>query len=41
LEISQGEYVARPSTLLLHVDAQKRIFVSGDVVEIARGTLDL
>ena len=41
LEISQGEYVARPSTLFLHVDAQRRIFVSGDVVEIARGTLDL
>ena len=41
LEISQGEYVARPSTLYLHVDAQRRIFVSGDVVEIARGTLDL
>lgn len=41
LEISQGEYVARPSTLYLHVDAQRRIFVSGDVVEIACGTLDL
>jgi PhzF family phenazine biosynthesis protein len=39
LEISQGEYVARPSTLFLHVDAQRRIFVSGDVVEIAHGTL--
>ena len=41
LQISQGEYVARPSTLFLHVDGQRRIFVSGDVVEIARGTLDL
>jgi PhzF family phenazine biosynthesis protein len=41
LQISQGEYVARPSTLLLHVDAERRIFVSGDVVEIARGILDL
>lgn len=41
LQISQGEYVARPSTLFLHVDADARIFVSGDVVEIARGTLDL
>lgn len=41
LEISQGEYVARPSTLFLQVDAQRRILVSGDVVEIARGTLDL
>ncbi|HWK48421.1 MAG TPA: PhzF family phenazine biosynthesis protein [Steroidobacter sp.] len=41
LQISQGEYVARPSTLLLNVDVQRRIFVSGDVIEIARGTLDL
>lgn len=41
LQISQGEYVARPSTLFLEVDAQRRIFVSGDVVEIARGTLNL
>ena len=41
LEISQGEYVARPSTLYLNVDAQRRIFVSGDVIEIARGTLRL
>ena len=40
-EISQGEYVARPSTLNLEVDADRRIFVSGDVVEIARGTLHL
>jgi PhzF family phenazine biosynthesis protein len=41
LQISQGEYAARPSTLFLHVDTQRRIFVSGDVVEIARGTLNL
>jgi PhzF family phenazine biosynthesis protein len=41
LQISQGEYVARPSTLFLHVDAQRRIFVGGDVVEIARGTLNI
>jgi len=41
LEISQGESVARPSTLFLNVDEQRRIFVSGDVIEIARGTLRL
>nr|WP_298728804.1 PhzF family phenazine biosynthesis protein [uncultured Steroidobacter sp.] len=41
LQISQGEYVARPSTLFLNVDVQRRIFVSGDVVEVARGTLNL
>lgn len=40
LQISQGEYVARPSTLFLHVDPERRIFVSGDVVELARGTLN-
>ncbi len=41
LQISQGEYVARPSTLFLNVDTERRIFVSGDVVELARGTLNL
>jgi PhzF family phenazine biosynthesis protein len=40
-QISQGEYADRPSTLLLDVDSDKRIFVSGDVVELARGTLRL
>jgi PhzF family phenazine biosynthesis protein len=38
-EISQGEYADRPSTLLLDVDRDRRIFVSGDVIELARGTL--
>lgn len=41
IEISQGEYVGRPSTLHLYLDAQRRIFVGGDVVEIARGVVDL
>jgi trans-2,3-dihydro-3-hydroxyanthranilate isomerase len=40
-EISQGEYADRPSTLLLDVDRDRRIFVSGDVVELARGTLNV
>jgi trans-2,3-dihydro-3-hydroxyanthranilate isomerase len=40
-EISQGEYVERPSTLHLTVDAERCIFVGGDVIELARGTLDL
>ncbi len=39
--ISQGEYTGRPSTLLLNVDAQQRIHVGGDVVEIGRGTIHL
>jgi PhzF family phenazine biosynthesis protein len=38
-EISQGEYAGRPSTMLLDVDREGRIFVSGDVIELARGTL--
>jgi PhzF family phenazine biosynthesis protein len=38
-EISQGEYAERPSTLLLDVDGDRRIFVSGEVIELARGTL--
>jgi PhzF family phenazine biosynthesis protein len=41
LEISQGESVQRPSTLHLHVDAGKRIFVSGEVVDLAAGSLRL
>jgi PhzF family phenazine biosynthesis protein len=41
IEISQGEHVQRPSTLHLHVDAQKRIFVSGEVIHLATGTLRL
>jgi PhzF family phenazine biosynthesis protein len=40
LEISQGEYVQRPSTLFLNVDATKSIFVSGDVIELARGAVE-
>jgi trans-2,3-dihydro-3-hydroxyanthranilate isomerase len=40
-EISQGEYAQRPSTLHLTVDAQRRIFVAGDVIELGRGTVTL
>jgi PhzF family phenazine biosynthesis protein len=40
-EISQGEFVGRPSTLFLNVDSQRRILVSGDVIELGRGTLQL
>jgi len=38
-DISQGEYVGRPSALRLRVDAERQIFVSGDVIELGRGTL--
>jgi len=41
LEISQGEYAGRPSTLFLHVGNDRAIRVSGDVIELGRGTLTL
>lgn len=40
-KIAQGEYTGRPSTLLVGVDAQQRITVSGDVVELGRGSIRL
>lgn len=40
-EISQGEYAGRPSTLYLDVTADRRILVSGDVIELGRGTIQL
>ncbi len=40
-EISQGEYTGRPSRLLLRVDAEGRIFVSGEVIELGRGEISL
>jgi trans-2,3-dihydro-3-hydroxyanthranilate isomerase len=41
VEIAQGEYVARPSTLFLNVDASGAIYVAGDVIELGGGTLRL
>lgn len=38
-EIAQGEQTGRPSVLYLDVDADRRIRVSGDVVELGRGTI--
>jgi trans-2,3-dihydro-3-hydroxyanthranilate isomerase len=40
-ELAQGEYTGRPSSLRLSVDAERRIFVSGDVMELGRGTINL
>jgi len=40
-EIAQGEYTGRPSSLRLRVDAQQAIFVSGEVIELGRGTVTL
>jgi trans-2,3-dihydro-3-hydroxyanthranilate isomerase len=41
LEISQGEYIERPSSLTLEVDSERRIFVSGAVIELGRGAVSL
>jgi len=41
LAVSQGEAVGRPCHLGLEVTADRRIRVSGRVIEIARGTLEL
>lgn len=40
-EISQGEYTGRPSTLHLHVTADRRILVSGEVIDLGSGTIQL
>lgn len=39
-KISQGEQVRRPSCLHLHIDAQERIQVGGEVIEIGQGKLE-
>jgi len=41
LEISQGEYTGRLSSLRLRVDAEHHIYVSGEVMELGRGTIHL
>ncbi len=40
-DLSQGEYTGRASQLRLQIDAERRIFVSGEVIEIGRGTIKL
>jgi predicted PhzF superfamily epimerase YddE/YHI9 len=40
-DIAQGEYTGRPSSLRLAVDAERQVFVSGDVIELGRGALSL
>ena len=39
--IRQGDEVGRPSRLVLRVDGERRIFVSGQVVELGRGVIAL
>jgi PhzF family phenazine biosynthesis protein len=41
LQISQGEYVGRPSTLFLDVSTERQVFVGGDAFEIGRGVIAL
>jgi PhzF family phenazine biosynthesis protein len=41
LQIAQGESVGRPSSLYLDVNAQREIYVGGDVIEVGRGTVDI
>ncbi|HMH87690.1 MAG TPA: PhzF family phenazine biosynthesis protein [Steroidobacteraceae bacterium] len=41
LQISQGEFVGRPSTLFLDVNRDGHVFVGGDVFEIGRGSVTL
>ena len=40
-DLAQGEYTGRPSSLRLAVDAARRVFVSGEVIELGRGTVSL
>jgi predicted PhzF superfamily epimerase YddE/YHI9 len=35
----QGDHLGRPCRLGLRIDAEKRIFVSGRVIEIGRGVV--
>jgi trans-2,3-dihydro-3-hydroxyanthranilate isomerase len=40
-EVSQGEFVQRPSLLKLEVNSDSEVFVGGDVIEIGSGILTL
>jgi PhzF family phenazine biosynthesis protein len=40
-EVSQGEYVGRPSTLQLEVNSDNEVFVGGDVIELGSGILKI
>jgi predicted PhzF superfamily epimerase YddE/YHI9 len=40
-EVSQGEFVARPSILQLEVNSDYEVFVGGDVIEIGSGQLSI
>jgi PhzF family phenazine biosynthesis protein len=39
--ISQGMMIGRPSTLQLRIDTNRNVFVSGEVIELGRGHVEL
>ena len=39
--IAQGDMIGRPSTIHLRTDADRNVYVAGDVIELGRGYLDL
>ena len=41
VDVAQGDHLGRPCRLGLRVDGEKRIFVSGRVIEIGRGVIAL
>jgi PhzF family phenazine biosynthesis protein len=41
LRVRQGDAVGRPSALRLHVDESRAIFVSGEVIELGHGVVEL
>lgn len=40
-EVSQGEFIGRPSLLQLEVNADKEVFVGGEVIELGSGIIEL
>jgi trans-2,3-dihydro-3-hydroxyanthranilate isomerase len=40
-DISQGEHAGRPSSLRLRIDADRRVFVSGEVLDLGSGWIDV
>jgi len=41
IQISQGEFVGRPSSLYLEVSPRGEILVGGDVIELGGGAIGL
>jgi trans-2,3-dihydro-3-hydroxyanthranilate isomerase len=41
VSVRQGDAVGRPSRLGLRIDAERRVFVEGSVIELGRGVIEL